>query len=42
MMHFDRARELRKTMTDVERLVWSRLRGRRFAGYKFRRQMPLG
>ena len=38
----DRARELRKNLTDTERLVWAALRGRRFAGFKFRRQMPLG
>jgi very-short-patch-repair endonuclease len=42
MTDFNRARELRRNMTDVERFVWSRLRGRRFAGCKFRRQMPLG
>ncbi len=38
----DRARELRKNLTDTERLLWAALRGRRFAGFKFRRQMPLG
>ncbi|MES1244469.1 MAG: DUF559 domain-containing protein [Acidobacteriota bacterium] len=37
----DLARELRKQMTDAERLLWSRLR-RRFLGTKFRRQVPLG
>jgi very-short-patch-repair endonuclease len=37
-----RARSLRKTMTEPERRLWSRLRGRRFAGFKFRRQVPLG
>lgn len=42
MSTFDRARELRRNLTDVERLLWSRLRGRRFAGYKFRRQMTIG
>ena len=29
-------------MTDTERFVWQRLRSREFAGYKFRRQMPIG
>ena len=29
-------------MTDAERRLWSALRGRRFDGYKFRRQVPLG
>ncbi|MFT3880493.1 MAG: endonuclease domain-containing protein [Gemmatales bacterium] len=37
-----RARELRKAMTDTERFVWAKLRSRRFAGYKFRRQKPIG
>jgi isoleucyl-tRNA synthetase len=32
------ARELRKNSTDVEKELWSQLRGRRFDGYKFRRQ----
>ena len=29
-------------MTDAERRLWSLLRGRRLAGYKFRRQLPVG
>jgi very-short-patch-repair endonuclease len=29
-------------MTKVEWFVWSRLRGRKVGGYKFRRQVPLG
>ncbi len=29
-------------MTKVEWRVWSRLRGRKVAGYKFRRQVPIG
>ena len=29
-------------MTPPERKLWSRLRGRRFAGFKFRRQHPIG
>ena len=33
------ARELRKNLTDVERLLWSRLRGKQL-GVKFRRQYP--
>ena len=37
-----RARELRNNMTKVEWFVWSRLRGRKVAGYKFRRQVPIG
>jgi very-short-patch-repair endonuclease len=37
-----RARELRKRMTPAEAILWKELRGRRFAGFKFRRQMPIG
>ena len=33
------ARKLRKTSTQAERCLWWRLRGRRLAGYKFRRQV---
>jgi very-short-patch-repair endonuclease len=29
-------------MTDAERFLWSKLRNRRFANFKFRRQVPLG
>ena len=29
-------------MTDAERQLWTLLRGRQLAGYKFRRQHPLG
>jgi very-short-patch-repair endonuclease len=36
------ARQLRSASTDAERLLWFRLRGRRLAGLKFRRQHPLG
>lgn len=37
-----RARELRSNMTDAERKLWFALRDRRFANFKFRRQVPLG
>src|SRR5262245_1191460 len=37
-----RARELRREMTPAEAILWRELRGRRFAGYKFRRQRPIG
>jgi very-short-patch-repair endonuclease len=37
-----RARALRSRMTDAERKLWYALRDRRFAGFKFRRQVPLG
>lgn len=36
------AKGLRKRSTDVERLLWSRLRAGRFEGMKFRRQHPIG
>ena len=36
------ARELRKSQTDAEQLLWSLLRDRRFADKKFRRQHPVG
>jgi very-short-patch-repair endonuclease len=37
-----RARALRIRMTDAERKLWFALRDRRFAGFKFRRQVPIG
>lgn len=37
-----KARRLRRNQTDAERVLWFRLRDRRLAGLKFRRQMPLG
>ncbi|MCX5805797.1 MAG: endonuclease domain-containing protein [Proteobacteria bacterium] len=36
------AKGLRKRSTDVERLLWSRLRTGRFEGLKFRRQHSIG
>jgi very-short-patch-repair endonuclease len=38
----ERARELRNNMTKAEWYMWSRLRNRQIAGYKFRRQCPIG
>jgi very-short-patch-repair endonuclease len=37
-----RAKELRKNMTPAEGVLWERLRRRRLAGIKFRRQHPIG
>ena len=37
-----RGRLLRREMTRGEWKLWSRLRGRRLAGLKFRRQAPVG
>jgi very-short-patch-repair endonuclease len=36
------ARGLRRNQTDAERLLWGKLRGRRLAGWKFKRQVPIG
>ena len=36
------ARELRRNQTDEEKELWRALRGRRFAGFKFRRQHAVG
>jgi lysyl-tRNA synthetase class 2 len=35
------ARRLRRQQTDAERILWFRLRGRRLAGWKFKRQAPV-
>ena len=35
------ARRLRRNQTDAERILWFRLRDRRFDGWKFRRQFPI-
>ena len=37
-----RARELRQTLTDAEKLLWRRLRLKQIEGQKFRRQAPIG
>ena len=37
-----KARKLRHESTDAERALWRLLRGRQLAGYKFRRQVPVG
>ena len=36
------ARTLRRGQTTIEELVWRELRAKRFAGAKFRRQVPIG
>ena len=41
-MKHEFARKLRREQTDVERKLWFALRGRQFAGFKFRRQQPIG
>ena len=37
----DRAKTLRKNLTDAERWLWQHLRNRGLSGYKFRRQHPI-
>jgi len=36
------ARSLRKSQTYPEKILWERIRNRRFMGLKFRRQFPIG
>jgi len=36
------ARDLRRNMTNAERLLWRHLRAYRLCGNKFRRQQPIG
>jgi len=38
----DFARQLRKDMTDAERLLWHHIRHRQIADCRFRRQAPIG
>lgn len=38
---FEFARNLRKTQTPEEELLWGYLKGRKLMGFKFRRQHPL-
>ena len=42
VMTITRARQLRKSMTDAERRLWSRLRVVRVGGSHFRKQTPIG
>ncbi|MEZ5535313.1 MAG: endonuclease domain-containing protein [Thiolinea sp.] len=37
-----KAKQLRQDATYVEKIMWNQLRSRRLAGYKFRRQYPIG
>ena len=39
---FERARELRRSETRSEKLLWAVLRGNQLSGLKFRRQHPIG
>jgi very-short-patch-repair endonuclease len=47
MLHYSNnlkpiARQLRKNMTDSEKALWSRLRGKQLLGVQFYRQKPIG
>lgn len=47
MLYYNRrlkqlSRQLRKNMTDAERLLWSRLRGKQLKGQQFYRQKIIG
>src|SRR5438093_11555678 len=42
MANIKRARRLRRESTPSEKLLWPRLRDRRFDGLKLRRQQPVG
>lgn len=37
----DRARLLRKNMTEEEKILWQKIKARRFYGFKFLRQHPI-
>ena len=39
---FSKAEYLRNNMTDVEKIMWEKLKKKRAVGYRFRRQHPLG
>ena len=41
-MSIAKARDLRNNLTKSEQALWKHLRMRRLAGYKFRRQQPIG
>lgn len=38
----DFSRKLRTNMTDAERLLWSKIRGKQLKGFQFYRQKPIG
>ncbi|MEI6233755.1 MAG: DUF559 domain-containing protein [Planctomycetota bacterium] len=42
MTLLEKARALRKSMTPTEKILWARLRGKRYAGLKFKRQQFIG
>ena len=37
-----RSRQLRRTQTPAEKILWRALKNRQLGGYKFRRQHPIG
>jgi very-short-patch-repair endonuclease len=41
-LKYGHARQLRVAATECERKLWAQLRGKQFAGLRFRRQQPIG
>ncbi len=41
-LYTERARELRRNANEAEKRMWYFLRGKQLAGFKFRRQYPIG
>ncbi len=41
-MSIERARQLRKNLTDAERRLWKYLRRKQLESHRFRRQLPIG
>jgi very-short-patch-repair endonuclease len=41
-IHRERARSLRKNLTDAERKLWFILRRKQLSSFRFRRQVPMG
>ncbi len=37
-----RARDLRQSQTEAEKVIWNQLKAKRFLGLKFKRQHPIG
>lgn len=40
--HLPLAKRLRREMTPAEAILWRHVRAKRFSGFKFRRQQPIG
>jgi len=40
--HIEVAKKLRKNPTEIEKLLWRKLRAKQVEGFRFRRQQPIG